>query len=420
MVKIGDRRIIANFAALGIVQGSNFLIPLIVMPFVIARIGAEGLGEIAIAQVIITFFITISDYGFNLTATREVALNKENVPLISRLFFSVLFCKLLISALLFIVLLIAVLSIPFLRPYTALYMLSFTSVIGQVVLVNWLFQAIERMKFITYITLFARIIFLLLVVFFIKTRTDNIYFIFFTGVSNIVAGLLSMVVAFRLLKLQFVVPTAAALRLEFKNGWHIMLSNLSISTYMYINVLVLRLVTNDRMVGFYSIAEKIILAARQVLSVYFQVVYPQVCQLAVKSKQELYFFLKRNYLFFLVSMLLGGFFLLFLAEPIIGFFLKVDQAIPAEYLRIMCFVPFIVCLNIPAYQVLLAFNKKEALMKVFIVGTILNIVLNLSLVPVWGAIGTSYVVLITEAFITLSLIVFMNRDPKTKTLKYIM
>jgi PST family polysaccharide transporter len=71
MVKIGDRRIIANFAALGIVQGSNFLIPLIVMPFVIARIGAEGLGEIAIAQVIITFFITISDYGFNLTATRK-------------------------------------------------------------------------------------------------------------------------------------------------------------------------------------------------------------------------------------------------------------------------------------------------------------------------------------------------------------
>jgi PST family polysaccharide transporter len=189
---------------------------------------------------------------------------------------------------------------------------------------------------------------------------------------------------------------------------------------MYINVLVLRVATNDTMVGFYSIAEKVILAARQVLSVYFQVVYPQVCQLAIKSKRELYYFLKRNYLPFLTLVSMGSLFLLFFTIPVVRFFLKTDYDIPVSYLRIMCFVPFIVCLNIPAYQVMLAYNKRKVLMRIFVIGTILNIALNLGFVPTWGGLATSYVVLITELFITLSLLVFVNRDPQTKPLKYIM
>lgn len=420
MAKFSDRRILKNFLALGIVQGSNFIIPIIIMPFVIKRVGAEGFGEIALAQVIMTFFITISDYGFNLTATREVALKRGDVLSISKVLFSVLFSKFIIILILFCLLLAAVLCIPALRPYSLLYLLSFASIIGQGLLVNWLFQGIERMKFITYVTLFARLVFVILVLSFIRTRADNVYFIFFTGVGNMLAGLASIIVAFKLLKLQVLLPTAAEVKNELKNGWHIMVSNLSVSTYMYINVLVLRFFTNDTVVGYFSIAEKIIFAARQLLGVYFQVIYPQVCQLALKSKEQLFLFLKKNYLYFIFCMFLAGVLLLFLAEPVVSYFISGSQAIPAEFLRIMAFVPFIVCLNIPSYQVLLAFNKKEVLLKIFITGALLNIILNLLLVQKWGAIGSSYVVLTTEVFITSCLIYFVNQDPQTKIKKYIM
>ena len=72
-------RLFSNFFALSIIQGTNFLIPLLVMPSVISRIGVSGFGVISVAQVVMVYLSTISDYGFNLTATRDVALSKESV-----------------------------------------------------------------------------------------------------------------------------------------------------------------------------------------------------------------------------------------------------------------------------------------------------------------------------------------------------
>ena len=60
-------KLFSNFIALSIVQVINLLLPLLVMPFVIARIGADGFGVIALAQVVMIFLSTIGDYGFNLT-----------------------------------------------------------------------------------------------------------------------------------------------------------------------------------------------------------------------------------------------------------------------------------------------------------------------------------------------------------------
>lgn len=390
------------------------MLPLLIMPYVIKKIEADGFGEVAIAQVVMLFFTAISDYGFNLTATRDVSLNRGNRFVISKIVFTVLISRILISLVLFLLLVLSILVIPYLRSHTALYLLAFASVIGQSLLMNWLFQGIEKMKFILYISLFARVVFVLLVICFIRVKSDNIYFIFFTGIGNILAGIISIAFAFKTLKLKIIIPSFSSILDELKNGWHIAISNLSVNIYMYVNVMVLRLFTTDAIVGYYSIAEKIILAARQVLGVYFLSIYPRVCQLTLTGKREVFLFFKKYYVPFLI-VILGGCFVLFLfPQPIVSFFLTSHQDIPAHYLRILSFVPFIVCLNIPAYQVLLAHDEKKILFRVFISGTIINIVLNMFFVRTWGPVGTSYVVLITESLITIGLIYEMTRNHKTR------
>ena len=192
------------------------------------------------------------------------------------------------------------------------------------------------------------------------------------------------------------------------------MSNLSVSIYMYVNILVLRIFTNDTVVGYYSVAERVIFAARQVLSIYFQAVYPQVCQLAIKSKEELSGFFIKYYRPFLVCVLAGCCILFFFSDPIVGLFLKDDTTVSGSYLRILSLVPFIVCLNIPAYQVLLVHNEKKILLIIFTLGTTVNIILNLLLIPEMGALGTAYIVFITELLITLSLIFAMTKNQKTR------
>ena len=106
-------RIFSNFMALGILQGSNFLLPVLVMPFVISKIGADGYGVVAVAQVVMLFFCTVTDYGFNLTATRALALQRDKVSENARLFFTVLAARMVICIALFGVLLLLITLVPF-------------------------------------------------------------------------------------------------------------------------------------------------------------------------------------------------------------------------------------------------------------------------------------------------------------------
>src|ERR1041384_4895564 len=78
------KKLIYNFSSLGFIQFINFLLSLVVIPHVIRKVGTNGFGIIAVAQVVIFYLSVLTDYGFNQTATREITLNKNDIKKISR------------------------------------------------------------------------------------------------------------------------------------------------------------------------------------------------------------------------------------------------------------------------------------------------------------------------------------------------
>jgi PST family polysaccharide transporter len=393
-------RIFSNFMALGILQGTNFLLPVLVMPFVINRIGADGYGIVAVAQVVLLIFCTVSDYGFNLTATRALALHRDDAAKNARLFFTVLAAKMVICAVLFVLLILLVTLVPFFKQHFQLYLFGFTWVLGQSLLVSWFFQGVEKMKYITIYTLLARLLFVALVFAFIRQRSDIRFFILFMGIGSLVAGIASIFQAIRLCKLQVVRPLWSDIIHELKEGWPVMLSNISINTFLSINVFILRLFTNDLVAGYYSVAEKIFLATRQVPVMFSQVIYPPLCQLLQKGKEATRPFFKSVYVPFLLLVLLGEGLLFCFSSFIVSFFLGANSGNAVLLLRLFCLGPIIVCLHVPASQLLMAANHKKNYLRVLSWGTVLNVICNLLLVRVWGSLGTTISVLLTELFIT--------------------
>lgn len=333
MSRIYNNKLFSNFVALSIVQGTNFILPLLVMPYVIDKIGAAGFGVIAVAQVLMIYLSTISDFGFNLTATKDIAIYSIDNSKISRIFFTVLASKLLISACLFLLLLLSAFLIPFIKTHFTLYVLGFMYVLGQSLFVSWFFQGMEKMHYITVSTLISRLIFVALVFFFIKEPGDGKYFLFFLGMGNFIAGIISILIAIRSFKLQFIAPVWTDIKMEFRSGWQITVSNLSINTYLYCGVFILRIFTNDLIVGYYSIAERVFFAVRQVLSVFSQVVYPRICQVSMKGKDAANDFFKTVYIPFLLLMLLGCTALYILSPQIIELFLPNDAEITGFFIE---------------------------------------------------------------------------------------
>jgi polysaccharide transporter, PST family len=259
------------------------------------------------------------------------------------------------------------------------------------------------MHFITICTFISKLLFVVLVIFFIHNKDDGPLFLFFFGAGNIIAGILSIVLAVHIFKLKLLRPQWDDIMVEIKGGWQITVSNLSINTFLYSNIFILRIFTNDLIVGYYSIAERIFLAVRQVLSLFSQVIYPRICQLTQKSKKELNLFLRQFYLPFFLLVVAGCGILFTLSPQIISVFIKDGATLPALLLRILSFVPVIVCLNIPAYQILIALERKKSYLRILGLATIINIVVNILLVNIWGATGTAISILLTELFITAGL-----------------
>jgi len=184
-------KLFSNFIALGIVQGTNFLLPLLIMPYVISKIGADGFGVVAVAQVLMIYLSSISDYGFNLTATRDISLCKNDDAKLAKIFFTVLATRLIITSFLLILLFIAIVLVPVLKQQGVLYLTGFTYVIGQALLVSWFFQGREKMHYITLSTLISRLVFVILVLLFMHRKEDSSFFLLFLGAGNIIAGLFS-------------------------------------------------------------------------------------------------------------------------------------------------------------------------------------------------------------------------------------
>ncbi len=417
MKALNIRQLLRNFFSLGAAQVAGSLLQLLIIPFVIRKIGIENFGVIAVAQVIMFYFGTLTDYGFNQTATREVSLNRTDNKTLSAIFFRVYYSKLFLCIISFILLLLLSLIFTFIQQYFWLYCLGFLFVIGQAAMPLWFLQGLEKMQWAALATLFSKLIFVLLVLVFIESPGDTPLFLFFMGLGSLLTGIISMIVIVRKLKLSFRKISMPEIGFALKEGWPITGTNLSMNVIQYGNLFILRLFTNDVTAGYFAVAERIFFAVKQVLVIFSQTVYPKVCQLAMEGREHLQLFLKKIFFPFFYTIVAGSILLYFLSPPIIDFFTGETKGNTVFVLRMFCFLLPIICLNLPGSLSLLAYDHKKKYFLIFFSAMLPCIVFNIVLVNYFQSDGTIAAIFLTELFITVAVSLAMNRLLKREKLE---
>ena len=143
------KTVINNFAWLSVLQIAGYIFPLISIPYLAKVIGVDGFGKIAFASAVIIWIQTITDWGFNFTATRDVAKNKNDKLMVSEIFSNVLWSRMLLMIISFVVLSILVVLIPLFKDNYLVIFASFLMIPGHICFPDWFFQAVEKMKYIT-------------------------------------------------------------------------------------------------------------------------------------------------------------------------------------------------------------------------------------------------------------------------------
>jgi polysaccharide transporter, PST family len=398
-----QKKLFANFLSLSLVQATNYLLPLLVFPYLVRVLKIENFGSVAFAQSFIMYLTVICDYSFNLLATRNLAIHRADQEKVSLIFNEVFTTKILLCCGTFLILLASIVVFPRFRNDYLLYLSSFTIVIGQALNPVWFFQGMEQMKYITYLNIIAKSVFTALVFVFVKSPADYLLPNLFQGLGAITASGLSLWLVYKHFQVVFKWVSWQQIKAQLREGWQIFISSFAIAACFSNNTFILGLFTDKMTVGYYSVGEKVILALRQILAISSQAIYPSVCRIAAESHQRLKLFLYRIFLPLISLVSVIGIMLFAFSDKLTLLIAGKPVYEIALIIRIMAFLPVITAINVPANQVLLAYNLSKTYVSVMLSAAVINLLLNFLLAPVYEAIGTAFSLVLTEIYMATAL-----------------
>lgn len=273
-----NRQVFGNFVSLSILNALNVLLPLITLPYIMRTIGEGNYGIYRYVYVVLQYVILIDTYGFNFSATKQISQCRENRRDVTRIYNSVIISKSLIA----LVLSVALYSLShfvFRDPDAPMMFLwGLGMVIGDILTPTWLFQGMERMKYMTIVNASSKILFTVLVFVLIRRTEDYVLLILLNSAGYMLAGIMSIILAHRQFGMRFVRIGISDISEQFKNGLAVFGSTMGMNLYRNANVIILKQFVPNEIVGIYSASEAVVKGFQSVISPLAQALFPHISQ----------------------------------------------------------------------------------------------------------------------------------------------
>ena len=273
-----NKQLLSNFLSLTTLQAFTYILPLITLPYLVRVLGTEKFGLVMFAQAFIIFFNIFVDYGFNLSATREVSVNRDNKNKLTEIYSSVISIKILLLGVSFVILSLIILSFDKFSENINLYYLTFLWVIGQALFPVWYFQGLEKMKYITLVNVTSKLLFTIAIFIFIQNESDFILVPVLNGFGFITGGLISLYIAHKEFGQRFKLQSFKTLIIYFKDSSQFFLSRLSSVGYSNINTFLAGLLLSPISVTYYYLADKAVSVILTLFSPIIQTIYPYLAK----------------------------------------------------------------------------------------------------------------------------------------------
>ena len=270
--------LIENFLSLTILQGINYLLPLITIPYLYNHLGVERYGLVNFAISFIQYFLIVTDFGFGLSGTRYIAENRDQKEAIDTYVNSATFSRIGICIISFAVLLICLFLIPSLRQEKVFFLLFFGQVIGNIMSPYWFFQGMEQMRFITIMTVITKILSLTPLFFVVKDSVDYFYIPLCYSIGSIGSGIICLYLMRKRFGVNFFFPKIQDIVIVTKDSANYFLSRISVSMFTNTNTFILGLVLGNTIVGYYSLADKVYQALTGIYQPLVAAIFPYMAK----------------------------------------------------------------------------------------------------------------------------------------------
>lgn len=396
----------SNALSLYGVQFAKYLLPLVTIPYLTRVLGASGWGLVAFAQAYGAYLSLPVNYGFNFSATREVAQVKDDKDRRSDIFAAVTGAKCLIAAACIFVSFGVVRWVPVLRNEPLLLWMAVFAALAPCFIPIWYFSGLEQLKLVATLDIIARAVATAGIFVVVRHKGDAWKVLASYGAGSSVALTAGTYLAYKEIVPR--IPRLTQVWGVIRDGRSMFVASGAIGLYTSGNAFILGLFAPPAVVGFYAGAEKMVRAAIQLLQPPYQSLFPRVSNL-VRRNPPRAFKLARLSAILLETLGIAGGIVIFVAAPwlvrsILG--AGYDSAIPV--LRLLAVLLPLVAASMAMGLWMVSKAMDRAVELVTLGAGAINIGFAVLLAPHFTGLGVALAAVLAELFVMAGYFLYLN------------
>lgn len=390
------RTIAKNTTVLFIAQMITYVMSFFITMYTARYLGTAGFGTLQLALSITGITVIFADLGLGTLMVREIARDKSltdtyvsNVALMKFLLF---FLTVGIT-----ILIVYIFKYP--EPAsTVIYIITLAILINSFNgVLSAIFQANEKMEYISINTIFNSTLMLIGTAIGIYYGFNIFFFAFIYVISNLFSFFYILAVYLKMFSLPKLEIDFSFWKPTIKEAWAFGVSGIFISIYFYIASIVLSVVAGESAVGIYNAARNLIFVFLFIPNVVIISLFPVMSRHFKSSKDLLKLEYEKalKYLYVIaIFILIYGF---IFADNIILLIYNSGFSGAIIALQVLIFVVPVIFITSLFGNLLGAINRQRFVTIVAGINAIVNVALNLLLIPQFGYVGAGIATVITES-----------------------
>ena len=406
-----------NFIMNAFLTMSSFIFPLITFPYISRILGPSGTGLVSFATSIVTYFALFAQLGIPTYGIRAVARVRDDKVLLSKTVQEIFIINILMSACVYIFFFIALELVPQMYASRNLFLIISSTIIFNAIGMDWLYKGLEKYTYITFLSILFKFIALILMFLCVHQKSD---YVVYGAISIFAASASNICNFFNVHKLIYLKPMG---NFEFK--YHLrpimIFFAMACATTIYTNLdtVMIGFMKSNTDVGFYNAATKIKTILVSIVTSLGVVLLPRASYYIEHDQIDEFKRISAKAINFvlLISLPLSIYFIMFAKEVIVflsgSVYLK--AILPMQIL--MPTLIFIGLTNIMGIQMLIPLGREKVVLYSEIAGAIVDLVINILLIPVMASAGAAIGTLVAEGVVWLVQFLALKEDVKEAYLK---
>lgn len=405
MVEKAGKSLKMNFVMNAILTMSSFVFPLITFPYVSRILLPIGMGKVSFATSLISYFSLFAQLGIPTYGIRACAVVRGDREKLTRTAHELLLINLIMTVISYGGLTLALLFVPRLREERILYIIVSSNILFTSIGMEWIYKALEQYAYITVRSILSKLAALCAMFLLIHRQSDYVVYggitIFAASASNI----LNFVNVHRYIDRKPIGGYCLSRHIKPVSVFFAM--SCAATVYTHLDTVMLGFMASDADVGYYNAAVKIKTVLVSIVTSLGTVLLPRVsCYVRQGLMKDFRRITRKavNFVVLLASPL--SLYFIFFAEEGIHFLSGsgyADSVVPMQI--IMPTLLLIGITNIFGMQILVPMGKENIVLYSEIAGAIVDIIINIVLIPrlasvgaAWGTLAAEFVVLLVQCY----------------------